>query len=122
MSDYYLSTNFGDIVITSYLTDNFTWLALHSADPTVAGSTADEFAGYDYARQPITWAAAASKTTSNTAPIAFHNMGAGTATWFGIWDALTASNLIFAVMLPTPIVIASSGSLVLATGDLAITL
>ena len=121
MSDYYLSTDFGDKVLNNYF-DVTTWLALHAEDPTTAGSTADEFSGGDYARQAVTWTAASSKSTANVLALAFHNLSAGTVKWFGIWDAATASNLMFAVKLSPSITILESGSLVITAGDIVLTL
>ena len=60
-----------------------TYLALFTADPTEAGSTAAEVAGGAYARQLVAWNAAATDGANNTTktPSAAINFATATADW-----------------------------------------
>lgn len=63
-----------------------THISLHTADPGTTG--ASEATGGSYARQPVTWGAAASGTATG-GQVTF-SVNAGTYGWFGGWSALTA--------------------------------
>ncbi len=70
----------------------------HTADPGEDGAGA-ECAGGSYAREPASFAAAAGGTAANDAEIAFDftgYAGAVTVTHFGLWDAATLGNLLYA--------------------------
>jgi len=88
-----------------------TYVSLHTADPADAGSGA-EVTGGAYARAAVSraagsWAAPAdvsgSQSTSNSAAVTFPNPTAnwGTVTFFGLWDALTAGNMLYSGALTT---------------------
>lgn len=62
-----------------------THLSLHTADPGTTG--ASEVSGGSYARQPVTWGAAASGTATG-GQVTF-SVNAGTYPYFGAWSALT---------------------------------
>lgn len=74
------------------------YVALHTADPTDAGSGA-EVVYTSYARvQVSTWDAPASRATQNTNAVNFPTPGSNgdsPVTHIGIWDASTAGNLLF---------------------------
>lgn len=72
------------------------YLALHTADPTEAG-TVGEVATGGYVRQAITCGAAASGAATNTNAPSFTASGAnyGTITYASIWDASTAGNCLW---------------------------
>lgn len=87
------------------------YVALHTADPTDAGTGA-EVAGGSYARVAVSraigsWAApadnAGAQRTSNSAAITFPSPTAnwGTVTHMAIWDAATAGNLLYRAILGT---------------------
>lgn len=88
------------------------WVSLHTADPTDAG-TGTEVTGGAYARVSVTratgsWAApadnAGAQQTSNSAAITFPTPTAnwpGPITHFGLFDAATAGNLLYAGALGT---------------------
>lgn len=85
-----------------------TYLALFVADPTDANDTTKEISGAWYARQEVTaWSAPVkdpdSTYTANANDIAFPAVtgGAVTATHYGLYDALTAGNLITSGPLPS---------------------
>lgn len=71
------------------------YLSLHTASPGPNGAVPNEVSGGSYARQALTASAAASASTSNSNAINFTNMPACTITYWGIWDASTAGNLLF---------------------------
>jgi hypothetical protein len=87
------------------------YVALHTADPTDAGS-GTEVSGGSYARVAVSratgsWGApadnAGAQQTSNSAAITFPAPTAnwGTVTHIGLWDASTAGNLLASAALTT---------------------
>lgn len=100
------------------------YVALHSADPTDAGSGA-ELSGSSYARvQVSSWDAPSTRSTQNTSTITFPTASGNwtAATHVGIWDASTAGNLLFAKALGSTITVLSGGVASFAAGDLDIAL
>ena len=88
--DHFLGTSSTTAPTTVYL-------ALHTADPTDAG-TGTEVSGNGYARQSIAFGASSSGTASNSAAVEFPAASGGnfgTITHIGIWDASSAGNLLF---------------------------
>lgn len=98
------------------------YLALHTADPTDAGTGA-EVSGNGYARQAITFAAASSGSASSNSAEEFTASGGdfGTITHFGIWDALTSGNLLYHGALTASKTIADGDTLRFASGNITIT-
>ena len=99
------------------------YLALHTADPTDAGSGA-ECSGGSYARQAITFNAAhaTNGTIDNSSAEEFTNMPACTVSHIGIWDASTSGNLLFYGAVTASKAVASGDTISLAAGALVITL
>lgn len=60
-------------------------ISLHTGDPGITG--ANEVAGGSYARDATAFAAAASKSVTNTAAAIFTNMPAAVVTHVGVWSA-----------------------------------
>jgi hypothetical protein len=88
------------------------YLALHTGDPTDAG-TANEIStsGTGYARQSITFTAPTDGVGSNSGTISFPTAVTswGTVSYFTIWDAATAGNpLIWGALTPAHNVTAGS--------------
>ena len=107
------------------------YIALHTADPTDAGSGAEVSTG-GYARQPITkatgsWAAPSGEPAliDNAAAVTFGPATAswGTITHVAIWDALTVGNMLFSGALAASKAIGDGDSAEFAIGalDLSIT-
>ena len=70
------------------------YVALHTADPTDAGTSA-EVSGGSYARQNCTsWSAPSNGQVDNAAEINFAGMPAVTVTHFSIWTALSGGTCI----------------------------
>lgn len=104
MSDY-LEDAFLDHFLgtTSTAAPSAIYIGLHTADPTDAGTGA-EVSGNGYARKAITFGASSSGTASNSAAVEFAAASGGnwgTITHIGIYDALTAGNLLFHSALTT---------------------
>jgi hypothetical protein len=98
MSDYLEDAFLDHFLGTSSTTAPTTvYLALHTADPTDAG-TGTEVSGNGYARQSIAFGASSSGTASNSAAVEFPAASGGnfgTITHIGIWDASSSGNLLF---------------------------
>lgn len=87
---------------TAYTAPTTVYAALYTSDPTVS-DTGTEVTGGAYARQPITFTAPTTGSTSNTANVQFPQATAnwGTITHVGIRDALTGGNLLYFAPLTT---------------------
>lgn len=98
------------------------YLALYTAAPTDAGGGTQVSTG-GYARQAITFGAAAGGAIANTAAVSFTAAGAnfGTITHVGIFDALTVGNLL-AWKAITSVVINDGDTLTFPIGDIDVTL
>lgn len=73
------------------------YVALHTADPTVAAIAGSEIAAAWYARQPATFAAQVTAgQTSNSNTITYPGVQTAPVTvgWFSLWDSLTLGNMI----------------------------
>jgi hypothetical protein len=89
-----------------------TYIALFTADPTDANIQANEVSGSWYARQDIAqggviesgWTAPSNGVSTNAKVITFPAVTDSqvTVTYFGIYDAATAGNLLFHGNLATP--------------------
>jgi hypothetical protein len=100
------------------------YVALHTADPTDAG-TGTEVTGTGYTRVQVTaWDAAASRATQNTNAIAWSSAGSnwGTVSHIGIWDASSTGNLLFYGSLTTNKWVDSGVTFSIAAGDLDVSL
>lgn len=73
------------------------YVALHTSDPTIAGTPATEVSGAWYARQAIAFSSqTVAGQTSNSATVTFPAVtGSGvTVTHFSLWDAATLGNML----------------------------
>lgn len=112
--DHFLGT-------TTYTKPTTVYIALYTVAPTDAGG-GTQVTGGSYARQTATFSAAASGTTSNTANIDFAGMPAVTTVAIGVFDALTAGNLLLWGTLTTNKTTDAGDTLRIATGDLDISI
>tara|TARA_E500000318_G_C3397872_1_gene148604 strand:- start:104 stop:490 length:387 start_codon:yes stop_codon:yes gene_type:complete len=82
-----------------------------------------ELTGNNYARESISFGAAASGTASNDAAVEFNAATGswGTVSHFGIFDALTSGNLLISGALTASKVIETGDILKIAIGDMDIT-
>jgi len=104
------------------------YLALYTVLPTDSGG-GTEVTGGSYARQAIAWAAPSHLTPSgsqwaNSGAITFPTATAnwGTVVGFGIFDALSAGNLIFYGNLNANQIINSGGQFTAAVGAFTVTI
>lgn len=74
----------------SNATNRISHCSLHTADPTTTGGS--ETTGGGYARQAVSWNAAASAAKTNSGALTFSTTGASAMTHFGLWDASSAGN------------------------------
>lgn len=113
-----VSTTLGNSVLNHYFRNQaFTppaavYMSLHTADPGLTGL--NEVTGGSYARQAITFGAAASKSITSSNTVDFTGMPAATVTHLGIWDAATAGNFYVGGPGGTVLMYATAA----ATGDL----
>lgn len=124
MSDY-LEDAFLDHFLGTTSTSSPTnvYVALHTADPTDAG-TGTEVSGNGYARQTIAFGASSGGTASNSAAIEFPAASGGsfgTITHIGLWDASTGGNLLFHSALTTSKTIADGDIFKIAASGVDIT-
>ena len=89
------------------------YLSLHTANPGQTG--ANEEAGGGYARVAVSWNAPASGVMTNSGTITVNNNG--TATYVGLWDAVTSGNfLIGGTLIPSE----PGATVVIGTGNLTV--
>ena len=112
--DHFLGT-------TAYTMPTTVYVGLYTVVPTDAGG-GTQVTGGSYARQTAVFSAAASGTTSNTANIDFAGMPAATTVAIGVFDALTAGNLLLWGTLTANKTTDAGDTLRIATGDLDISI
>ena len=116
--DHFLGT-------TAYTMPTTVYVGLYTVAPsdTGTGTTGGtQVTGGSYARQTAVFSAAASGTTSNTANIDFADMPAATTVAIGVFDALTAGNLLLWGTLTANKTTDAGDTLRIATGDLDISI
>ena len=106
---------------TTYTKPTTVYVALYTAAPSDAGG-GTQVTGGSYARQTAAFSASSSGATSNSANIDFASMPACTVVAIGIFDALTAGNLLVWGTLSTNKSLDAGDTLRIATGDLDISL
>lgn len=97
------------------------YLALHTADPGETGATS-ELSGNGYARQAVTFGAAASGAATNTSTHTFTASGGnwGAVTHFSIWDAVSGGNELYSGALTTSRTINNGESLTVAAAAITV--
>lgn len=98
------------------------FLACHLSDPSPLGNTGSEVAGGGYVRQPISFADATNRTRVSTNALIFPGMPACLLTHLGVWTAVGGGHMTFARKLVPAIAVLESGQLLVAVGDIALTL
>lgn len=112
--DHFLGT-------TTFTKPATVYIGLYTVVPTDAGG-GTQVTGGSYARQSAAFTAAASGTTSNSANIDFAGMPAATTVAIGVFDAITAGNLLLWGTLTTNKTTDAGDTLRIATGDLDISI
>lgn len=120
----YLENALIDAVLrnTSYTSPTTTYVSLHTADPTDAGTGA-EVSGGSYSRKSVTFGAPSNGVSTNSAAVEFDQATAswGTITHIGIWDAVTTGNLLFHTPLDTSKAIDTGDIFKINSGNLTVT-
>lgn len=108
---------------TSYTSPATVYVALHTADPTDAGTGA-EVSGGSYARTAVTFGAPSNGVTTNSADVEFPQATGswGTVGWIGLWDASSSGNLLYHTALDASKAIDTGDIFKIATGNLSVTL
>jgi hypothetical protein len=108
---------------TAYSSPAGVYVALFTTDPTDAGS-GTEVSGGSYARQSATFAAPSNGAAATNADVQFPQATGdwGTITHFGIYDALTAGNLLYHGQLTASKTIETGDVFKIASGNLTVTL
>lgn len=98
------------------------YLSLHTADPGEAGG--NEVSGNGYARQACAFDAPSDGVTQNTSLESFTASGGnwGSITHIGIYDAVSAGNLLFYTPLDTSRTVNDGDTLEFAAGAVTVTL
>ena len=111
---------------TTYTKPTAVYLGLHTSDPGEAGSTSAEIStsGTAYARQAVTFAAAASGSAASNATVTFSAATAswGTITHISINDASTAGNMLYYGAVTTSKAIDTGDTFQVTSGNLTIAL
>lgn len=116
LSDYLENILINEVLrAVAYTPPATVYLALFTTATTDAGG-GTEVTGGSYARQPVTFSAAAGGATENSATVTFASMPAVTVTHAAIYDALTAGNMLFHGALSASQVVTAGASLVFAAG------
>ena len=102
------------------VTTNWSWVSLHSADPSTTG--ASELAGGGYARVAVAWNAASGGSITNSGALSITVPASTTTGYFGIWSASTAGTYMVGGTLGTPVTTGgTSGVCSIAAGALTVT-
>ena len=96
-----------------------TWLGLHSDDPSPLGSPSSELGGGGYARQPISFAAAASRTKVSVNAQVFSGLLPAAVPYFMVWTLLSGGHGIVVIELDVPLQTKPYGQVRVAVGDIA---
>jgi len=99
------------------------FVAIHTADPTETGATAEMVVGTDadYVRQAVTMGTSSSGSSASTTQVVFTPAAAaGTyaVTHVSIWDAATVGNCIMYGALATPRSISNASPLTFEIGEI----
>jgi hypothetical protein len=107
----------------SYTAPTTIYVALFTSDPTDAGS-GTEISGGSYARRSVTFAAPSDGVSLSNADCTFPTATSswGTVGWIGLYDALTAGNLLYHTPLDVSKTIATGDIFKISSGNLSVTL
>lgn len=106
---------------TAYTAPATVYFALFTTATTDAGG-GTEVIGGTYARQAVTFGAAATKHTDNTGAVSFTGMPVATVGWGAIMDAAVAGNMLTHGALFAPITTTAGQTVTFAIGDIDETL
>jgi len=101
---------------TNYVPPAVAYLALFTSATSDAGG-GTEVTGGSYARQAVTFSAAASKATTNSVAVSFTAMPAATVTHAALMDASTSGNMLLHGPLAASKTVGAGDTLTFAIGD-----
>ena len=93
-------------------------VALYEGDPEGAGT---EVSGGSYARQPVTFTAVSSKSTSNNAELRWESMPESTVTHVAIYDDASAGNLRISGQVVSVVELTTGDETFISEGNLTLT-
>ena len=114
------ATNAGAAVELDALRGAITHISAHSAAP-VEGGASNELTTAPYARQAMSFGAAASKSIDSSVVPGIPVAGGESATHVGFWDALTGGTLLYWIALPSAQTDAADWTLQIDDADISIT-
>ena len=97
---------------------NITHLSLHTSDPALTG--ANEATGGTYARQSVTFSAAAAGKRASVGQQVFTGVPAGSYSWLGYWGALSGGTFYRAKQFAQPITLSAQGSVTITDASLEV--
>ena len=111
---------------TAYTAPATLYLALFTSAGSLAeleaGTLTHELTGGSYARQTITFNAAASGSTANSAIVTFSALPAATVNFVAVMDASTAGNVLYFAQMSSSAALTSGDSYQISAGGLTIQL
>jgi hypothetical protein len=113
----------GTLRATTFTAPTTIYVGLFTSDPTDAG-TGTEVSGGSYARKSVTFAAPSNGASASSADVTFDTATAtwGTITHIGLFDALTAGNLLYHTALDVSKLIETNDIFKINSGSLTVTL
>jgi hypothetical protein len=113
----------GTLRATTFTAPTTIYVGLFTSDPTDAG-TGTEVSGGSYARKSVTFAAPSNGASASSADVTFDTATAtwGTVTHIGLFDALTAGNLLYHTALDVSKLIETNDIFKINSGSLTVTL
>ena len=97
------------------------YLGLHVSNPNVLDPSPTEVAGGGYARQPFYLGTPSGRTIVNVNSCNYSGVPAATITYLGVWTAVGAGFLVYAVdCTATPIITLANGFVYVSPGDVAL--
>jgi hypothetical protein len=110
-------SNAGKDALLEGLASVAVYASLHTADPSTTG--ANELTGGSYARESISWAAAALGNLATNANIVFDVAADRTITHVGYWSAETSGTFYGGRVLDASQTFATAGTYTIAAGNLS---
>jgi hypothetical protein len=100
-------------------TTGWAYVSLHTADPGTTG--ASEVAGGTYARVAVSWNSPSGGAVTNSGALAINLPASTTASYFGIWSAITTGTYyIGGALSPSVTTGASAGVVSIASAALSV--
>ena len=100
-------------------TTGWAYVSLHTGDPSTTG--ANEVTGGSYARVAVTWNSPSGGSVTNSNSLSINLPASTTASYFGVWSALTTGTYyIGGALSPSVTTGTSAGVVTIAAGALSV--